>query len=226
MMTGVFYVVAFAAFPILAETIYIIDHLAVGVHESKVLNSAIIKVLPSGTALEVVEREEEFVKVRTEEGLEGWVDKNYVMVDKPAVLALLELEAKHVDAVNALEVARAEIESLSLTVGALESAGERQETTEDATSDALREMQRLAEENQALKAELESAKAIAVTSETIQEVVMTPAMVSGHGISIATPIGLTKWHWIMVLALMVLAFGFGGYMVDWGSRRRHGGFRV
>ena len=157
MMQAVFLCAAvIATIPTHAETVYVIDHLAVGVHENKTLNSPIIKVLPTGTALEVLEREEAFVKVRTDDGLEGWVDKNYVMEDKPSQLALLELEAKHVDAVNELEVARAEIESLTLTVGSLESAGEFQETTEEATSDALREMHRLAEENQALKQELTS----------------------------------------------------------------------
>ena len=215
-----------ATIPTHAETVYVIDHLAVGVHENKTLNSPIIKVLPTGTALEVLEREEAFVKVRTDDGLEGWVDKNYVMEDKPSQLALLELEAKHVDAVNELEVARAEIESLTLTVGSLESAGEFQETTEEATSDALREMQRLAEENQALKQELTSAKALAATAQSIQEVIVTPSIETDHPMSSRVPLGLTKWHWIMVVALMVLAFGFGGYLVDWGFRRRHGGFRV
>ena len=223
---GLLCAIVIASFAVTAETVYVIDHLAVGVHEEKVLNSAIIKVLPTGTTLEVLERDEELVRVRTDDGLEGWVDKNYVMQDKPAQLALLELEAKHVDAVNELEVARAEIESLTLTVESLESAGQLQETTEEATSDALREMQRLAEENRNLKQDLESAKAIAATAQTIQEVILTPGSEMGHGVPLGGGLGLTKWHWIMVLALMVLAFGFGGYLVDWSVRRRHGGFRV
>lgn len=216
----------FAAFPALAETVYVIDHLAVGVHEEKVLSSAIVKVLPTGTALEVLERNEELVRVRTDEGVEGWVDKHYVMQDKPSQLALLEMEAKHFDALNELDVARAEIESLTITVNSLESAGQLQQTTEEATSDALREMQRLAEENQALKQDLEAAKSLAATAQSIQEIIVTPATEETYGVPFKDRLGLSKWHWVMVLALMVLAFGSGGYLVDWSVRRRHGGFRI
>ena len=226
MSKGLLCVTLFAALPALAETVYVIDHLAVGVHEEKVLNSAIVKVLPTGTALEVLERDEELVKVRTEEGVEGWVDKTYVMQDKPSQLALLELEAKHFDALNELEVARAEIESLTITVNSLESAGKLQDTTEEATSDALREMQRLAEENQTLKQDLEAAKSLAATAQTIQEVIVTPASEETYGVPLDDRLGLSRWHWVMVLALMVLAFGSGGYLVDWSVRRRHGGFRI
>ena len=217
---------AFASMAAQAQTVYVIDYLAVGVHENNNLNSTIVQVLPTGATLEVLEYEDELVKVRTNEGLEGWIDKNYVMEDKPSQLALLELEAQHVDSINALEVARAEIEALTLTVDALQSVDLRQETTEEATSDALREMQRLAEENQSLKQELESAKAIAATAQTIQEVVVTPTGEPYFELSSRPRPGLSLWHWIMVFALMVLAFGFGGYVVDWSVRRRHGGFRV
>ena len=226
MNKGLLCVTLFAALPVLAETVYVIDHLAVGVHEEKVLNSAIVKVLPTGTALEVLERDDELVKVRTEEGVEGWVDKTYVMQDKPSQLALLELEAKHFDALNELEVAKAEIESLTITVNSLESAGQLQDTTEEATSDALREMQRLAEENQTLKQDLEAAKSLAATAQTIQEVIVTPASKETYGVPLDDRLGLSRWHWVMVLALMVLAFGSGGYLVDWSVRRRHGGFRI
>ena len=209
-----------------SETVYVVDHLAVGVHENEALNSAIIKILPTGSALDVLERKDEIVKVRTDEGLEGWVDKNYVMEDKPAQLALLELEAQHVDVTDALEVAKAQIESLTLTLDSMASAGEAQETTEEATSEALREMQRLAQENQSLKEKLDSANAIAARAQSIEEVIVTASTDPVHRNVLRAQLGLTKWHWIMVLALMVLAFGSGGYLVDWSVRRRHGGFRV
>ena len=40
-----------------AEPAYVIDKLLVGVHEEKNLDSAIIKVLPTGTELNVIERD-------------------------------------------------------------------------------------------------------------------------------------------------------------------------
>ena len=210
-----------------SQTVYVIDHLAVGIHEDKALNSAIIRVLPTGTQLEVLERDENFVRIRTDDGVEGWVDSTYLMEDKPAQLALLELEATHVEALNELEVAKAEIESLTVALNSMESAEQIQESTEEATSEALREMQRLAEENQSLKHQLEEAKAMVANAATIQEVIITPVEAEPpREVRMNAWLGMSKWHWIMVVALMVLAFGIGGYLVDWGIRRRHGGFRV
>jgi hypothetical protein len=185
--------------------------------------------LPTGTTLQVLRREEVFVKVKTEDGVEGWVDATYVMDEKPAQLALLELEARFVDSRNELEVARAEIESLTIKLESMRSAEVGHDSNEEATSEALREMQRLAEKNQSLLAELEAAKIAAREAErqavgrheTSGPSQSLTVMFSNTGF-----LGLGKWHWIMVGALMVLAFGLGGYLVDWGIRRRHGGFRI
>ena len=87
-------------------------------------------------------------------------------------------------------------------------------------------MQHLAEENQILKQELESAKAIAATAQSIEEVIITAGFESDLAIPSNTDPSLTLWHWIAVFVLMALSFGFGAYVVDWSMRRRHGGFRV
>ena len=212
-----------------AQTVYVVDHLAIGLHQSKQLSSPILKVLPTGTSLQVVSREDAFVKVRTDDDVEGWVDATYVMDDKPAQLALLELEAKYVDAHNELEVTRAEIESLSVKLESMRSAEAGLVSNEEATTDALREMQRLAEENQTLLRDLEAAKVALYQAEQNKIHGDEPAQAS-HKVTVmlsgAGFLGLGKWHWIMVGALMVLAFGLGGYLVDWGIRRRHGGFRI
>lgn len=207
-----------------AESVYVIDRLAVGVHEEQDLNSAIVKVLPTGTPLEVMVRDGNFVQVKTVEGVVGWVDATYVMEEKPAQLVLLELESQHADTKNALEAARAEIESLSFKMEGLEAGQTQQDAVEQATSDALRETQRLAQENQLLKDQLASAQAAAVANPTPDaNPSPMPALPDRR---ISEGLGLTRWHWVMIAALMLLAFGAGGYIVDWAVRRRHGGFRV
>ena len=57
-----------------AETAYIIDKLLVGLHEDKALNSAIIKLLPTGTRLFIIKREGNLAQVKTPGGTTGWVD--------------------------------------------------------------------------------------------------------------------------------------------------------
>jgi len=215
-----------AGLSVQSQPLYVIDHLAIGLHESQSLASPILRVLPTGTSLDVLLVEENFVRVRTDDGVEGWVDATYVMEERPAQLALLELEAEFVDSKHELEVAHAEIESLTAKLESLKNAQAGQASNEKATSDALREMQRLAQENQTLMNELDELKSTdrqpqvgSASNTPSTEGRRRPPVVGGF-------LGLGKWHWIMVGALMVLTFGLGGYVVDWSVRRRHGGFRI
>ncbi len=66
-----------------AETVYITDSLLVGLHEEKSIDSVILKVLPTGTALEVVSRDNDFVNVRDPKGVTGWVSNNYLISNNP-----------------------------------------------------------------------------------------------------------------------------------------------
>ena len=207
-----------------AQVMYVVDRLAVGIHRDQSLDSAITKVIPTGTRVEIVSRSENVLQVKTEDGIVGWVDKTYLMEEKPAQIALLELETQHVEALNELEVARAKIESLNVQLEAMQSAEAIQASTEAATSDALREMQRLAEENQSLKLELvEAAKLAQVRTQSTSAQPNSSRRASVYSQEF---LGLGFWHWILMGALMLLGFGVGGYVVDWSARRRHGGFRV
>ena len=66
------------------DNAYGIDKLLVGVHQDQDLNSAIIKVLPTGTKLEVVKRDGELALIKDPEGTSGWVDAAYLMEEVPA----------------------------------------------------------------------------------------------------------------------------------------------
>lgn len=92
-----------------AETVYVIDRLLVGVHAGPAPDTPLIKAMPTGTALEVLERGTDRVRVRTPEGLEGWVDASYVMLDKPALLRVPELEARLAAAERALATEHAHV---------------------------------------------------------------------------------------------------------------------
>ena len=53
-----------------AETAYVGDRLLLGIHETKTLDSAIIKLLPSGTAVDLLERDGPLARVRSRDLLE------------------------------------------------------------------------------------------------------------------------------------------------------------
>jgi len=79
----IFILLAFLPIKLLAETVYITDSVLVGLHEEKSIDSAILKVLPTGTVLEVIKRDNDFVHVRDPKGVTGWISNNYLMTNEP-----------------------------------------------------------------------------------------------------------------------------------------------
>ncbi|MBK6657286.1 MAG: TIGR04211 family SH3 domain-containing protein [Proteobacteria bacterium] len=75
-----------------ADTAYVIDKLLVGIHESRDTDSAIIKVVPTGTKLEVLKRDGDVANVSEPGGASGWVDAAYLSAEPPAQVRIAELE--------------------------------------------------------------------------------------------------------------------------------------
>ncbi len=68
---------------IMAEVAYITNQLKVGLHEDKSLESPIVKIVSTGTRLEIVKREEQLTFVRDPSGTTGWINNNYLMAKAP-----------------------------------------------------------------------------------------------------------------------------------------------
>ncbi len=234
-----------------AETVYVADRFEIGVHDNTNIDSAIVAVIPSGTPLTVVDRDGEFVKVSTPDGVRGWVDTRYIVSDKPSVALLEEQDAKLQDTMRSLGAARAEVEVLrqrvtelqrDATTAARNSPGITKSvslaTIEHASKlkDAERELENLAEVNQQLKIRIADLQAIhnasaksAAESEVTEK--GTAANEEGGKSIWHGPISIeartwTPWQWLLFGSILLLAFAAGGYAVDWESRRRHGGFRI
>jgi SH3 domain protein len=92
----------FAAFTANAATLYVSDQLTIPLrrgpsNEYKIINAG----LPSGTALEVLQTNEEagFTQVRTPNGVEGWVPSQY-LESEPAARDRLAVATKRVTALE------------------------------------------------------------------------------------------------------------------------------
>lgn len=219
-----------------AETAYVIDRLLVGIHQEQDLNSTITKVVPTGTPLEVLERDGDFARVRAGDGVTGWVDASYIMKEKPAQVVVLELEKdrdrvekEHEDAVHLLDRARQQLSEFESRVRDLEAEDALRDAEQaDAafqgkpdTTEALREIQRLAEENARLKKSLTSGEAL---RETPNASPLTSSQTTpGQSPAI---LGIPQWQWITLGVVLLLGIALGGYLMDYSVRRRHGGFRV
>lgn len=88
--------VAVVLFPALAyaETLYVIDRVVIGLRAEPIEGAAVVKSVDTGTALEVLERQENLVRVREPRGTEGWVDARYLVAQPPARVQTQELQAE------------------------------------------------------------------------------------------------------------------------------------
>jgi len=77
-----------------AETVYIDDKIKIGLHQDKDIDSPIIKLLPGGTALEVVKRDTPLTQVKEPGGTSGWIDNRYLVDAAPGRAQLLQLQEK------------------------------------------------------------------------------------------------------------------------------------
>ena len=237
-----------------AETLFITDRIGVGLHRSPDPGSAIVAVVPSDTALEVVAREGALIHVETPGGASGWVAATYVTADRPARAVLSEVERRADDQARKLARARERIGDLEQR---LAESGERNHATPAETGagreearagtptpdDARQEMRRLAEENRrmqrtvaGLRAELEAQRRRPREPAGVRQPA-APAPRSAGTPRAPPPVPLAAgpppawpawkpWHWMLAGFTALLLLSAGGYVVDWRIRRRHGGFRL
>jgi SH3-like domain-containing protein len=78
-----------------AEQVYINDTLRVGVRPSPSGSVAPIAVVTTGMRLKVIDRVEGYLKIRSKEGVEGWIKEIYVVDEAPSIIKLHALQAKH-----------------------------------------------------------------------------------------------------------------------------------
>ena len=135
-----------------AETRYVSDRLEIQMRTGKGTQFKILRMLPSGTALEVLEVDQQngYSRVRSAGGVEGWVLNRYLMKGKAARDRLAEAEK---------ELARLELENrkLSGSVGELKNAKGSIDQERGALS---KENRKLSQELDAIRRTASSALAI------------------------------------------------------------------
>lgn len=79
-----------------AETRFVTDELEIDLRSGTSLQHRILRMIPSGTELEILDRDEAsgYTKVRTSSGVEGWILSRYLTSSPPARVRLAETEKK------------------------------------------------------------------------------------------------------------------------------------
>ncbi|MEX2523760.1 MAG: TIGR04211 family SH3 domain-containing protein [Gammaproteobacteria bacterium] len=235
-----------------AQTVYITDQIRAGLHEEKQLDSPIIKTVPTGTALEIIKREEQVSFVREPGGATGWIDNTYLMGDNPGTPPDVQAQNRIDQLEEELAGARREIRTLKAQApretqppaDVQELQDRNKELQARVNEEKLKagELQvqiaelrkRLGMDNQkeSLYREIEQLNQktrqleiqLARARDVPEEVKKQQAL-AARGDS---GLGSDNWKQLLVYLGIALIVGLmlGVYLMDVVNRRRHGGFRV
>ncbi|MEW7976493.1 MAG: TIGR04211 family SH3 domain-containing protein [Candidatus Sedimenticola endophacoides] len=92
-----------------AQAERITDQIEAELHAQPAAEGEPLKLLPTGTPMEVLESRDGFSRVRLGDDTEGWVESRLLTNDKLARMRLLELQAEMAQMENELNSARTEI---------------------------------------------------------------------------------------------------------------------
>jgi SH3 domain protein len=186
-------------------TRYVSDRLEIPLRTGTSVRHRIVRMLPSGTPVEVLETSREgYTQVRTEQGAEGWVLTRYLM-DTPHArdrvtaaeqkAATLELENKRLAAeVQTLSGRKAEVEGHSeALVEENRTLSQELEAIRRTAANSLN----IAEQNRALKQELIKKE------KDLQNLLQQNAQLKDR----------SKQDWFLVGAIVVLVSMFLGYVL-------------
>ncbi len=209
---------------VLAEIAYVTDEVNIGLHKEPTNESPIIKLVPSGTKLNIIERENDLIHVEEPEGVRGWVNTQNVLNNKPGKTKINELEITNKELHKKIETLKKEstklisqeeleqkLNSERLKVGELqvELTNIKSRAGNIQTSDKLlADIEQLKSVNKQLIDQFESAGINRENSPSSIEPQKEPLSFS--------------------IFLIIFIFGIAGgiFILDYINRRKHGGFRV
>lgn len=144
-----------------AETLYVNDVLFVTLRSGETGQHQILKTLPSGSKLELLERSDKYSRVRTTDDIEGWVLSQYLVPTPVARQRLAETENKLATTKNENTRLQTDLASITERESTLRSKHEnlaQQHKTLNQELERLRRVSaqplKLESENQAFKKEL------------------------------------------------------------------------
>jgi len=168
------------AFSAYAETVYVDDRLRVGVRKEPGNRIAPHAIIHTGMQLEILEEAEDgYIRIKTKDGIEGWIRKNYITSERPAKERLQELMASHKKLQDEYEDLKAQAQNQNENESdkvfkALQKKNRDLETeietlkksisTNNANADSIEKLQELKNRNATLEAQLEE-----LTSSPMQE---------------------------------------------------------
>lgn len=138
----------------MAATKYVSDQLVITLRTGQGNQFQIIKTLPSGTLLTVLEETQTgYTKVRTSDGTEGWVRTQYLSEDPPAAEELAKAQDKLSKLQDKLGKVEQELSALRKDKAQLDSQHNKLLNESKATTDELAKLEQIAAHPKQLESE-------------------------------------------------------------------------
>ncbi len=210
----------FIGFPANAEDAWISDQFEVMLRTGPSTTNAIERMLPSGTALEILERDAEtgYTRVRTANGTEGWVLSRYLMVEASAREQLQRLTSQ-------LTNANAEGSSLS---SQLDAVRREQESANARVATLEREKRQLEQELAAIKRTAANALSIDGQNKALRDELATTEIEAASLEQQNRELtGQSTRYWFLTGALVLtIGIGLGLWVprIRWQKRSRYDRF--
>ena len=100
---AIFFITAFilpaSVSSVLADTRYVSDRLIISVRDGEDQNAAVLGYIETGAPVDILEEKENLLKIRTKDGIEGWVRAQYIVSEKPKSL-IVENMKNEITALN------------------------------------------------------------------------------------------------------------------------------
>jgi len=77
---------------VFADTRYVSDRLIISVRDGQNQNAAVLGYVETAAPVDILEEKEDLLKIRTEDGIEGWVQAQYIVSEKPKPLIIENLK--------------------------------------------------------------------------------------------------------------------------------------
>ena len=110
LITGLFVLLPLSG---IAETLYVTDKLQIAMRAAPGKEAALVKMVATGTALEVLEKEGSQMRVRDPEKSEGWVDAGYLIPQLSTRVQMEKMQAQLQQAQAALTQETAKTKELT-----------------------------------------------------------------------------------------------------------------
>jgi len=195
-----------------AESVWVSDQFEVMLRTGPSTSNAIERMLPSGTALEVLERDEDagYARVRTAAGTEGWVLARYLMAEASAREQLATLTRRLTTAnaaggslTSQLEAIKGEYDSATRRISNLEREKSQLEKTLADIKRTSANVLSINSQNKELRNELETSRINAdsfeqqnreLKSQTTRYWFLTGAVVVIFGMGLGVWVPRIKWQ--------------------------------